>query len=165
MLSDDGALIEPTIDCVRDAPNDPDCRYEMGMSAGVLFYYIQLEHSKRFQEPQTWEKWVQGETVTPIIDLTKIDRVPVSFVVSASDGLCPPDIPMWMYSQIQSEKHIRFEHGGHIIYSWKADEAFIQRMIDTIETGTANPNGEKTSGFFDFLITPLFTKIFEGSLI
>ena len=42
------------------------------------FYAAQLTFTDRFQEPQTIEKWFAGEKVTDLVDLRKIDRVPVT---------------------------------------------------------------------------------------
>ena len=36
MIWSAAGFIKPTIDCVRDAPDDPSCRYESGLSAGIL---------------------------------------------------------------------------------------------------------------------------------
>ena len=44
---------------------------------------------QRFQEPQSLEKWAAGERITPLVDLGKIDRVPVTLVHPASDKICP----------------------------------------------------------------------------
>jgi len=72
------------------------------------------------QEFQPVEKWLSGHTVTPLIDLGKIDRVPVSFVVSQSDGICPVEQAEWYYNMIKSpDKYIRFERGGHGIFAYK----------------------------------------------
>ena len=43
----------------------------------------------------------------------------------------------WTYVQIQSkDKHIRFEHGGHMLFAYETKSSFTDRMVETIETGT-----------------------------
>ena len=78
-----------------------------------------------------------GERYTEPVDLTKIDRVPVSIVHSVSDETCDPVMIEWTYAQVQSpDKHIRFEHGGHSLYNYETKSSFVDRMVQTIEFGT-----------------------------
>ena len=43
----------------------------------------------------------------------------------------------WTYVQVQSpDKHIRFEHGGHLLFNYETKSSFVDRMVETIETGT-----------------------------
>ena len=80
-------------------------------------YAAQVSIEERFQEPQTLEKWASGDRITDLVDLTKIDRVPVSIVMPVADEVCDPIMAEWHFAQIQSpDKHIRFEHGGHTIF-------------------------------------------------
>lgn len=59
---------------------------------------------------------MRGETIAPLIDLAKIDRVPISLVIGAKDLLaCPVPFSEQYFNQITSaEKYIRFERGGHL---------------------------------------------------
>ena len=36
MILNGEGFIEPTVDCVRDAPDDASCQYESGLSAGIV---------------------------------------------------------------------------------------------------------------------------------
>ena len=76
------------------------------------------------------QQWLSDDRITPLVDLSKIDRVPVSFVVAIGDGLCPPELhEAWFASMTTPEKYIRFERGGHMIFWFKADDAFLRRMV------------------------------------
>ena len=95
-----------------------------------FMYYTQIALEGRFQEPQSLEKWAAGERYTEPVDLTKIDRVPVSIVHSVSDETCDPVMIEWTYAQVQSpDKHIRFEHGGHSLYNYETKSSFVDRMV------------------------------------
>ena len=57
---------------------------------------------------------MRGERITPRVDLSKIDRVPVSIVAPVSDQKCPVEFAEWIYDQITSEeKYIRIEGSNH----------------------------------------------------
>ena len=77
--------------------------------------------------------------ISPLVDLSNIDRVPVSVVLASNDGTCDNDGGEFTYSQIASkEKYLRYERGGHTLFWSRSDEAFMDRMVDTIETGTSS---------------------------
>jgi len=43
----------------------------------------------------------------------------------------------WNYAQVQSEeKFFRVEHGGHSLFSYETRSGYVDRMVETIETGT-----------------------------
>ena len=110
-------------------------------------YAAQITIEERFQEPQTFEKWAAGDRITNPVDLGNIDRVPVSLVVPVADEICSPDMAEWHYTQIQSEqKYIRFEHGGHSIFSYQNSADLMNRLVETIEFGTSS-----ASSLFTFM--------------
>jgi len=51
---------------------------------------MQIATTMRFQEPMSFEQWLSEDRITPLVDLKKIDRVPVSFVLAIGDKVCPP---------------------------------------------------------------------------
>ena len=64
------------------------------------------------------------------MDLSKIDRVPVSFVEALGDKLCLPEKHDAWYHQIKSpDKYVRYERGGHLIFGLKDDDAFTRRIV------------------------------------
>ena len=84
---------------------------------------------------------MNGERITPLVDLRNIDRVPVSLVHPVFDRLCPVPLAEYTYSQIASyEKYMRYEHGNHLIFGLAATKDAVDRMVQTIETGTADEN-------------------------
>lgn len=94
------------------------------------------------------------------MDLGKIDRVPVSMVVPVSDTTCAVPFSEWVFEEIRSpEKFIRFERGDHGLPSWKSTPAFIERMVQTIETGDALQESPTTSPMSDYLWTFLINLI------
>ena len=53
------------------------------------------------------------------------------------DRLCPAAQAEYTYNQIASkEKYIRFEHGNHAIFAFYTSRDYVDRMVQTIETGT-----------------------------
>lgn len=78
-----------------------------------------------------------GEKYTTPVDLSRIDRVPVSIVHPVADGLCDPVMIEWTYTLVRSkEKYIRFEKGGHLLFALDSSDDLLQRMVETIEFGT-----------------------------
>lgn len=76
--------------------------------------------------------------------------MPVSIVHSLDDSRCPTEMAEWFYAQIMSsDKHIRFEMGDHYLFSYAALSPWTDRIVQTIETGSAKP------GAWDFIKTRL----------
>ena len=62
---------------------------------------------------------------TPI-DLSKIDRVPVSIVHPMEDEVCDLTMTEWAYAQMQQqEKYLRFEHGGHLKFATASSDDYV----------------------------------------
>ena len=128
-------------DVICDEVGGRICGYarfgSLGQNIGSLEYFAQLATEKRFQEPQTLEKWVSGDRITPLIDLGNIDRVPVTVMVSMTDTTCPPEQAEFLYHQMKNEeKYMHWEKGGHTTYFTKTKKAWVDRMVETIETGS-----------------------------
>ena len=128
-----------------DEISQEDCDYAWigenlgayGQSINCILYDVQIFIAGRFQEFQSLDKWVAGEIYTEPIHLSNIDRVPVSMVHPIADELCDPIMMEYTYAQIQSEdKHMILEKGGHLLFGFGSTPDFVQRMVDTIETGT-----------------------------
>ena len=89
------------------------------------------------QEPIELEQWAAGQTHSKTIELSNIDRVPVSIIHAIQDETVDFTGAEWTYVQIQSkDKHIRFEHGGHMLFNYETKSSFTDRMVETIETGS-----------------------------
>ena len=71
-----------------------------------------------------------------MVDMSKIDRVPVSLIMGIKDDLCRTEQHEFYFHQIKSpNSHIQYMRGGHLVFFFRADDAFLRRMIQTIETG------------------------------
>ena len=83
------------------------------------------------------QAWAAGDIYTTPVNLSNIDRVPVSIVHPLSDELCDPTMIEWTYAQMQQqEKFIRFEHGGHLLFALQASDDLVLNMVETTEYGT-----------------------------
>ena len=60
------------------------------LSIKSLMYFTQLGLAGRMQEPIELLDWAGGQTISNSIELSKIDRVPVSIVHAISDETCDP---------------------------------------------------------------------------
>ena len=106
------------------------------MSLGNAEYFAQIAQAQAFQEPISFDDWAAGKRYSDPVELSNINRVPVSIVVSMNDQTCPPEYPEWHYAEITSpEKYIRYEQGRHWIYSIKTTRPFIERMAQTLDSG------------------------------
>lgn len=62
--------------------------------------------------------------------MSNIDRVPISIVHAVSDETCDVTTAEWTYTQVQSpDKHIRFEHGGHMLFNAAFKKDYVDRMV------------------------------------
>ena len=108
------------------------------------------------------EKYKAGERITPLVELKNIDRVPVSLVHPVFDRKCPIPQAEYIYSQIASqEKYMRFEHGNHMIFAFYATQDYVDRMVQTIETGTVKESYTSLSplslkNFFEVVFIMIF---------
>ena len=60
-------------------------------------------------------------------------------ILMMEDSLCPSELNEYIFSAIPTpEKYIRFEHGDHFMFSFDLTEGEIDRMVETIETGTVH---------------------------
>ena len=60
-------------------------------------------------------------------------------ILMMEDSLCPSEGNEYIFSAITTkEKYIRFEHGDHFMFSFDLTEGEIDRMVQTIETGTVD---------------------------
>ena len=105
----------------------------------------QIAVAGRFQEPISLEKWAAGEIYSTPVNLSNIDRVPVSIVHAIQDESCDPTMIEWTYAQMQQEeKFIRFEHGGHTKFALASSDDYVQRMVETIDYGTTHSFAAKS---------------------
>ena len=80
-----------------------------------------------------------GQIYSTPVNLTNIDKVPVTIVHPVQDEVCDSTMVEWTYAQMQQEeKYIRFEHGGHLLFAirFNTPDAYMQRMVETIDHGT-----------------------------
>ena len=81
---------------------------------------------------------------------------PSTFMVHIQDGLCPPIKHEFLYSRIgTTDKHLEFLRGGHLNPAFVADDQYVQRIVQTIETGKADPENGARSSFLELIFTHL----------
>ena len=70
------------------------------------------------------EEWLETpDKLTELVDMAKIDRVPVTFVLALGDGLCPTEINEYYFHQITApDSYLEFERGGHLIFNFKDED-------------------------------------------
>ena len=97
-----------------------------GYSIKTDMYFTQIAVAGQFQESIGLEEWVAGEIYSTPVNLSNIDRTPVSIVMPIKDEICDPDMIEWTYAQMQQEeKYLRFEHGGHGIFSLYSSDSYV----------------------------------------
>ena len=99
------------------------------------------------------ERWAAGERISPLVDLKKIDRVPISIVHPIVDLRCEVELNAeWVYNQIQSkDKHIQFINLNHYSFIYRGDWDLMVRLANTIETGKSLAGRTAISGAAAFL--------------
>ena len=108
-----------------------------GLPVNSLMYFTQIALAGQFQESISLERWAAGELYSTPVNLSNIDRVPVSIVHPIQDEICDTTMIEWTYAQMQQqEKYLRFEHGGHLKFALASNDGYVQRMVETIEYGT-----------------------------
>ena len=107
------------------------------LSINSYMYFYQIGIAGQFQEPISLEKWAAGNIYSTPVDLSNIDRVPVSIVQPIQDEVCDTTMIEWTYAQMQQEeKYLRFEHGGHLKFGFsRSNENYLERMVETIDYG------------------------------
>lgn len=91
------------------------------------------------------DEWTSGKIFSTPVNLSNIDRVPVSIVMAIQDEVCDPTMLEWTFAQMQQEeKYIRFEHGGHLLFGlrFNTPQSYLQRMVETIDYGTTISGAE-----------------------
>ena len=101
------------------------------------------------------DQWLSDDRITPLVDLSQIDRVPVTFVIPIDDEVCAPELhEAWFAAISAPDSYIRYERGGHGIFWYKSGNAFLRRMVQTIESGTVEKHYEgETSSFIEMVTT------------
>ena len=85
--------------------SESDCGL-VGMNGSALpinsyLYFYQIGIAGQFQEPIGLERWASGEIYSTPVNLSNIDRVPVSIVHPISDETCDVESIEWTYAQMQ----------------------------------------------------------------
>ena len=70
-----------------------------------------------------------------MVDLSNIDRVPVTIFMPTDDSVCPSDKAVEHFELIQSEKYLVWEYGDHGVFYWYSDDEFMDRLEEIIITG------------------------------
>ena len=93
---------------------------------------------ERFQEPINIVKYSAGQRESAPIDLGVVTRIPVSFVIGTEDTTCPAEQALDIVDEFSNaETFVRYEEGfEHNNFAFDGSKGFIDRMVDTLETGT-----------------------------
>lgn len=64
----------------------------------------------RFQEPINVKDYANGYRQSPLVDLSVVNRVPVSLVIGEDDTTCTPDNARRIFNWLgDTDKNIRYE--------------------------------------------------------
>ena len=93
------------------------------------FNYIQ----NRFQEFAP-DYIKGGEKITPLIPIETIDKVPIAYIASTLDQICPYATAQHLHEVIPAVQAFHTMEGvDHFYYSYAADEAFMNNIIHELE--------------------------------
>ena len=94
--------------------------------------------------------WAGGQRISPLVDLSKIDRVPVSILHPINDYRCEVELNAeWAFNQVKTpDKHLRFEDIIHYTFIYYGGWSFMQRLAETVEVGTAGSSQIAIIGSF-----------------
>ena len=96
--------------------------------------------AKRFQEPISLEQWASGQLISPLVDLSAIDRIPVTMIHPIDDAECPTEFAEYIYSQLSSEKEFSVMRGDHYAPFYGTD-GLVGKVLDILgkDTATTEP--------------------------
>ena len=91
----------------------------------------------RFQE--FVDDWLDGDREAPLVEMSNIKQVPMTFFIGTKDEVCPHRTAMKYIPQIQSAtNYIDCEGEGHGYFAARAtDDWFIQNLIEQLVIPTS----------------------------
>lgn len=103
---------------------------EQGQSVKSEQHWVMNGLTDRFQEYA--DNWLDGETQTALVDVSKIKKVPMAFFTATKDQVCPRKYAMKYIPQIQSETtQIDVEGEGHQWFHTGANTPwFMDNLIE-----------------------------------
>ena len=136
------AYIAPGEEPAAGSWDSPDAKVPIAITN--YMYGTQLKAAKRFQEPIPFDDWKAGQMYGTEIDLSAVDRTPVSFIHPITDTICPVHEAEEVYAKITApNSHFRvmrslidFDHLTPFLGTFSAE--FVERMLETIETSTVS---------------------------
>jgi len=114
--------------------NDPDRtpvylgHFPSGTSLRSIDHYGQILSSQKFQRMDygsTKNKQVYGQTTPPLIDLHKIQKVPIGLFVGTSDQLATVDDNRWAKTQLATLKFYKEYSLGHLSFMIGRDMSYF----------------------------------------
>jgi len=86
----------------------------------------------RFQEFN--EHFRDGVKYTPMVDLSKIDSVPLSFFVSVDDETCSYDHAVQYIPEFGVDISLNIiQEGGHSFYDKVVPDSFVIKLIEELQ--------------------------------
>lgn len=103
-------------------------------------YWTMNGLTDRFQEFAP--NWLDGEETMPLVEMSNIKQVPMTFFVGTLDDVCPHHTAMKYIPEIQSQTNYFDVQGeGHSYFASRAnDDWFMENLIASlvIPTGTTD---------------------------
>ena len=110
--------------------------YLKDISFKTFFHQAQNTQQRRFQEysPTYWNVFSEAERITPLIDLSKIKKVPVGMYVGEADVTCPPDTAVEAKNQIGDmiKDFVIYPGAEHETFATKVDKEFADRIANLL---------------------------------
>ena len=124
--------------------NDGNAPAERLSTVKTLLHMTQISHAGQFQEPIPFADYVKGTRTSALVDLGKIDYLPVTVMIGSDDDTCFPAAAKSAFDLIGTSNKWFYEDAGlnHYSYTGPMDTA---AMLNVIETG--NREGDSALGF------------------
>ena len=110
--------------------------YLKDISFKTFFHQAQNTQQRRFQEysPTYWNVFSEAERITPLIDLSKIKKVPVGMYVGEADVTCPSATAVEAKNQIGDmvKDFVIYPGAGHETFATKVDKEFADRIANLL---------------------------------
>ena len=107
-----------------------------GLSLKTYLYYYQLAFEDRFQEYIDLEEFYAGNRVSDLIDLASITGLPIDFIHTKKDSVCPESYARDFYETIgASEKAFYTVPGELNMAEGDLPDETVDAIINLIENG------------------------------
>ena len=97
--------------------------------------WSQLGLANQYQEPIEREAWINGQHLSTPIDVSKMDTVPMSFIMGGNDQTAAPADQTPYIEQIEADYEVlTIDYRGHGYFDNTAStEYFMRHLIEQLE--------------------------------